>query len=92
MRLSRRQLLVSLPATLAAGGTAVARTEATCGAGRRAIRLLLTGDVMCGRGVDRILPHPSDPRIFEPRVRDARDHVRLAERAHGEIGGGDTAP
>jgi poly-gamma-glutamate synthesis protein (capsule biosynthesis protein) len=85
MRLSRRQLLVSLPAVLAAGGTAVARTAATCGTGRRAVRLLLTGDVMCGRGVDRILPHPSDPRIFEPRVRDARDHVRLAERAHGEI-------
>lgn len=54
--------------------------------GRRArIRLLLTGDVMCGRGVDQILPHPSDPRIFEPFVQDARDYVRLAERAHGAI-------
>lgn len=49
------------------------------------IRLLLTGDVMCGRGVDQILPHPSDPRIFEPFVQDARDYVRLAERAHGPI-------
>lgn len=87
MRLSRRLLLAALPAALAAGGTAVARTEDTRGAGAepRAVRLLLTGDVMCGRGVDQILPHPSDPRIFEPYVRDARDYVRLAERAHGEI-------
>ena len=49
------------------------------------VRLLLTGDVMGGRGIDQILPHPFDPRPFEPFVRDARDYVRLAERLHGAI-------
>lgn len=40
---------------------------------------------MTGRGVDQILPTPSDPEIFESYVRDARDYVRLAERANGPI-------
>lgn len=50
-----------------------------------ALRLFLAGDVMTGRGVDQILPHPSDPVLFEPFVRDARDYVELAERRNGEI-------
>jgi poly-gamma-glutamate synthesis protein (capsule biosynthesis protein) len=49
------------------------------------IRLLLCGDVMTGRGIDQILPHPGDPTLSEAYVRDARDYVRLAERAHGPI-------
>ena len=40
---------------------------------------------MTGRGVDQILPTPSDPEIFESYVRDARAYVRLAERANGPI-------
>lgn len=47
--------------------------------------LFVCGDVMVGRGVDQILPHPGDPRLFEPYVRDAREYVRLAEAAHGPI-------
>jgi hypothetical protein len=50
---------------------------------RRPLTLLLTGDVMTGRGIDQILPQPVDPVLHEPWVRDARDHVRLAEAAHG---------
>lgn len=50
-----------------------------------AITLLFTGDVMIGRGVDQILAAPVDPRIDEAWVRDARDYVRLAERASGPI-------
>ncbi|HZP36345.1 MAG TPA: CapA family protein [Methylomirabilota bacterium] len=47
--------------------------------------IFLCGDVMTGRGVDQILPHPSDPRLHEPYVRDAREYVRLAEAANGPV-------
>lgn len=47
--------------------------------------LFLCGDVMTGRGIDQILPHPSEPTLYEGFVRDARDYVALAERASGEI-------
>jgi poly-gamma-glutamate capsule biosynthesis protein CapA/YwtB (metallophosphatase superfamily) len=40
---------------------------------------------MTGRGVDQILPHPGDPRLWETYLRDARAYVRLAEDAHGRI-------
>ncbi|UCD52329.1 MAG: CapA family protein, partial [Phycisphaerales bacterium] len=49
------------------------------------ISLFLGGDVMTGRGIDQILPHPSDPRLYEPYVRTATEYVELAERAHGPI-------
>ncbi|MBW3605672.1 MAG: CapA family protein [Actinobacteria bacterium] len=49
------------------------------------VTLLLCGDVMLGRGVDQILPHPGDPTLREPVVKDARDYVALAERANGPI-------
>ena len=49
------------------------------------VTLFLCGDVMTGRGVDQILPHPVDPRIFEPYMTDARDYVALAERANGAV-------
>ena len=35
----------------------------------RLITLFLGGDVMTGRGIDQILPHPSDPFIPEPYLR-----------------------
>lgn len=47
--------------------------------------LFLCGDVMTGRGLDQILPHPGKARLFEPFVKDARDYVRLAERRNGPI-------
>jgi poly-gamma-glutamate synthesis protein (capsule biosynthesis protein) len=50
------------------------------------LTLFLCGDVMLGRGVDQILPHPGDPALWEgPAVRDARDYVELAEAANGPI-------
>ncbi|MBI5445023.1 MAG: CapA family protein [Deltaproteobacteria bacterium] len=49
------------------------------------VRLFLCGDVMTGRGIDQILPHPSRPGIYEPWVRDARDYVALAEEVNGPI-------
>ncbi len=47
--------------------------------------LLFAGDVMTGRGIDQVLPHPSAPQLFESYVRDARDYVRLAEHENGPI-------
>jgi poly-gamma-glutamate synthesis protein (capsule biosynthesis protein) len=50
------------------------------------VTLLLSGDVMTGRGIDQVLPHPSDPVLYEPYVRSATTYVDLAERANGVIG------
>jgi poly-gamma-glutamate capsule biosynthesis protein CapA/YwtB (metallophosphatase superfamily) len=47
--------------------------------------LFLCGDVMLGRGVDQVLPHPGDPQLRETYARDARAYVRLAERANGPV-------
>lgn len=52
---------------------------------RAAITLFLCGDVMTGRGIDQVLPHPSKPHIFEPYMRSAEGYVTLAEEAHGPI-------
>ncbi len=49
------------------------------------LRLFLCGDVMTGRGIDQALPHPVDPVLYEPYVRDAREYVVLAEKANGPI-------
>src|SRR5258707_8546523 len=47
------------------------------------IRLFLCGDVMTGRGIDQVLPHPNDPRLHEPFIGDARSYVERAERVNG---------
>ncbi len=49
------------------------------------MRLFLCGDVMTGRGIDQALPHSVDPILYEPYVRDAREYIALAEKAHGAI-------
>ena len=49
------------------------------------LRLFLCGDVMTGRGIDQILPHPSAPKLYESYLDDARDYVLLAERKNGPI-------
>lgn len=38
------------------------------------VGIFLCGDVMPGRGIDRILPFPSDPEIHEPYVIATREH------------------
>lgn len=52
---------------------------------RTVVTLLLGGDVMLGRGIDQILPHPGDPALRERYVNDARGYVALAEAASGPI-------
>ena len=54
-------------------------------AGKRDFTLFVCGDVMLRRGIDQILPHPSDPRLYEDYVGSALDYVHLAERQHGPI-------
>ena len=49
------------------------------------VTLFLCGDVMTGRGVDQVLPHPSDPAIHERYMRRASGYVDIAEDAHGQI-------
>ncbi|MFT4469365.1 CapA family protein [Arthrobacter sulfonylureivorans] len=49
------------------------------------ITLFLAGDVMTGRGVDQILPHPGSAKLREGYIRDAHDYVSLAEAVNGPI-------
>jgi poly-gamma-glutamate synthesis protein (capsule biosynthesis protein) len=72
---SRRALLSAVPAAAASAAT-VRQPPFT---------LFLCGDVMTGRGIDQVLPHPSKPVLYEEFVRDARGYVRLAEAANGPI-------
>ena len=49
------------------------------------VTLFLCGDVMLGRGIDQILPHPGDPQLYESHVKSAATYVELAERTKGPI-------
>jgi len=49
------------------------------------VTLFLCGDVMTGRGIDQALPHPGNPQLHEPSVREASEYVELAERASGPL-------
>ncbi|MFF9869772.1 CapA family protein [Streptomyces sp. NPDC013953] len=49
------------------------------------VTLFLCGDVMLGRGIDQILPHPGDPTLWEEYIRDARAYVELAEAVNGPV-------
>ncbi len=49
------------------------------------VTLFLCGDVMTGRGIDQVLPHPGDPRICEPYITSALGYVALAEQLTGPI-------
>ena len=50
-----------------------------------ALKLLLGGDLMLGRGIDQLMPQHCDPALHEAVVRDARHYAQLAERLHGPI-------
>ena len=67
-------------ATVSASTPALTRAE-----GGKLVTLFLTGDVMTGRGVDQVLPHPVSPRIYERYAKSALDYVQLAERKNGRI-------
>lgn len=49
------------------------------------LTLFLCGDVMLGRGIDQILPYPSNPILHENYLTNALQYLQLAERKNGEI-------
>ena len=49
------------------------------------MRLFVCGDVMTGRGIDQILPHPGDAKLHESYVHSAQGYVSLAEEVSGAI-------
>ncbi len=59
-------------------------SEAATGTSDR-VTLFLCGDVMTGRGIDQVLPHPCDPRLFETHAKSAGEYVALAEAKNGPI-------
>jgi poly-gamma-glutamate synthesis protein (capsule biosynthesis protein) len=50
-----------------------------------AITIFMCGDVMTGRGIDQVLPHPGDPTIHESYMKSARGYVKIAEKLNGPI-------
>lgn len=69
---------------MAGSETKSQRTEST-DRQTRSVTLFLCGDVMTGRGIDQVLPHPGEPHLLEPFMRSALGYVELAERASGPI-------
>jgi poly-gamma-glutamate capsule biosynthesis protein CapA/YwtB (metallophosphatase superfamily) len=41
------------------------------------VTLCLCGDVMTGRGIDQVLPHPCDPVLYEEGYEEFRDDLGL---------------
>ena len=89
--MTRRQFLARIGGALLAGpamewnlgvadacGGELSQTAAISGRDVNAITLFLAGDVMTGRGIDQILPHPSRPDLHESYVRSALDYVRFS--------------
>src|SRR5256885_1893704 len=68
-----------------AGGRVAQAPQDGSRAREEPVTIALCGDVMPGRGVDQILPHPGDPTLIEGYLRDARDYVRAAEEVNGPI-------
>ena len=50
-----------------------------------AVKIFMCGDVMTGRGIDQVLPHPVDPIIHESYLKSALGYVKIAEQANGPI-------
>ncbi|GIX28663.1 MAG: hypothetical protein KatS3mg123_2544 [Burkholderiales bacterium] len=49
------------------------------------IKLFLCEDVMTGRGIDQILPHPCGLAIHEFRMDSDLGYVEIAEAANGPM-------
>jgi poly-gamma-glutamate synthesis protein (capsule biosynthesis protein) len=87
----RRQFLISVTKALASFASAkVLIAQATqfsqkSNMSSNYITLFLCGDVMTGRGIDQVMPHPNNPHLYEPYVRNAKEYVALAEQTNGPI-------
>ncbi len=89
--MNRREFLHASSSVLAAC-TGVAMTDISTAAGTSShqsdpeqLTLFLCGDVMTGRGIDQVLPHPGDPRIYESYMKSATGYVEIAESDFGPI-------
>ena len=51
----------------------------------RSVKIFMCGDVMTGRGIDQVLPNPSDPIIHESYMKSAAGYVKIAEQVNGPI-------
>lgn len=49
------------------------------------LRIMLTGDVMLGRGINQILPYPSPAALHERCARSALLYVSLVEKRNGAV-------
>jgi len=92
--MKRRRFLLASSGALLLGMTSPGRKVSAADAASlvggpsaisRRITLFLCGDVMTGRGIDQILPHPSKADLYEPYVRSAQEYVALAERHGGRL-------
>jgi poly-gamma-glutamate synthesis protein (capsule biosynthesis protein) len=86
--MKRRKFLINAGKTLLAlanPALAVNQVSNDPSSDSNLVTVFMCGDVMTGRGIDQVLPHPSDPRIYEPYMQSARGYVELAERANGPI-------
>ncbi|WP_414473881.1 CapA family protein [Microvirga sp. M2] len=87
-RRSVMQMLLALAASPVPRGTN-GMSSAVTARGKRVsgstVTIFLCGDVMLGRGIDQVLPFPSDPKLHEGYVDSALGYVRLAEDRHGPI-------
>lgn len=84
MKLGRRELLKASAAAML--GSLMSK-DLSAQPGKRSglVTLFVCGDVMTGRGIDQVLPHPSDPRLYEGYVKNALTYVELAEKRNGAI-------
>ena len=80
-----RRRFVGHAANLAVTVAMPLKARASTGGPVDHVTLFLCGDVMTGRGIDQVLPHPGDPRLFEPYLRTAGGYVELAEARNGPI-------
>jgi poly-gamma-glutamate capsule biosynthesis protein CapA/YwtB (metallophosphatase superfamily) len=60
-------------------------TPMTSNTNNAIVTVFMCGDVMTGRGIDQILPHPVDPCLHEPFMTSACGYVEIAEKASGPI-------
>ena len=49
------------------------------------VTIFMCGDVMTGRGIDQVMTHPSDSKLYEPFMKSAKGYVDLAEDKNGVI-------
>jgi poly-gamma-glutamate synthesis protein (capsule biosynthesis protein) len=84
--MNRRKFLLdygNILLLLSASGLNISRAAGKPSSASAPITLFMCGDVMTGRGIDQVLPRPSDPRLYESYVKNATRYVELAQTING---------